>query len=110
MAKHIMHESVTDICNLDVFSKALEHANNRIIYNLSICLEKNIITPEQRIILGISLSLQRTKAELLACGTEIQSENTLDYVIKKVAHATRIFQREYKKQKVEAEENIRKEI
>ena len=110
MAKHIMHESVTDICNLDVFSKALEHANNRIIYNLSICLEKNIITPEQRIILGISLSLQRTKAELLACGTEIQSENTLDYVIKKVAHATRIFQREYKKQKVETEENIRKEI
>ena len=110
MAKHILHESVTDICNLDVVSKALEHANNRIIYNLSLCLEKNTITPEQRIILAISLSLQKSKAELLDLGTEIQSEFTLDYVVKKVAHVTRIFQREYKKQKTEAEDNIRKAI
>ena len=110
MAKHMLHESVTDICNLDVISKALEHANNRIIYNLSVCLAKDTITPEQRMLLGISLSLQKPKAELLGHGTEIQSENTLDYVVKKVSHATRIFQKEYKKQKIEAEGNIRKEI
>ena len=110
MAKHMLHESVTDICNLDVVSKALEHANNRIIYNLSLCLERNTITPEQRTVLGISLSLQRSKAELLDHGTEIQAEFTLDYVVKKVAHVTRIFQKEYKRQKIEAEDNIRKEI
>ena len=104
MIKHLLHESMTDICNKGVMEKALEHANNSIIYNLSICQANNTITPEQRIILGSSLSLQSTKAELVANGTEISSDTALDYVFKKVA--TKIFQREYKKQKTDVLEKI----
>ena len=110
MTKHIIHETVTDISNLDVFRKALEHANNRIIYNLSISLNNETITPEQRMILGISLSLQKTKGELLELGTEIASESTLDYVIKKVGQATRVFQKDYKKLKTDAVDSVQAEI
>ena len=107
MVKHLLHESVTDICNKGVIEKALEHANNRIIYNLSICQANNNITPEQSMILGISLSLQQTKAELLAGDIEIGNDVALDYVIKKVANATKIFQRECKRQKTEVLDKIK---
>ena len=63
-----------------------------------------------RIILGNSLSLQSTKAELMANGTEISSDTALDYVIKKVSNATKISQREYKKQKTDVLEKIQKDI
>ena len=110
MTKHIIHETVTDISNLNMFSKALEHANNKIIYKLSISLNNETITPEQRMILGISLSLQKTKGELLDLGTEIESENTLDYVIKKVGLATRVFQKDFKKLKTDAVDRVNAEI
>ena len=61
-------------------------------------------------ILGISLSLQRSKAELLEQGTEISSANTLDYVIKKVANATRVFQKDYKKLKTDAVDKLQADI
>ena len=99
MIKHHIHETLTDISKMNVVSKAIEHANNRVIYDLSIL--KGNDTPNEKYDeqLAITLSLQKTKQELIEKGLDISTDYALDYIIQKVASVTKIFQKKYRNQK-----------
>ena len=99
MVKHQIHEAMTNISNMNAVSKAIELANNRVIYDLSIQKENDTENRKDDEHLAISISLQKSKQELMDIGLEINTSCALDFIIQRVASVTKIFQKKYKNQK-----------
>ena len=99
MVKHQIHEAMTNISNMNAVSKAIELANNKVIYDLSIQKENDTENRKDDEHLAISISLQKSKQELMDIGLEINTSCALDFIIQRVASVTKIFQKKYKNQK-----------
>ena len=99
-------ETLVENSGLSVEDKAEELNRSLSILRLQQKTEAQTITEWEQEALGIYISLQRTKEELLSTPQETSTANLLDFTLLKLGNATKQYQRTLKKSQVDTLRDI----
>ena len=93
----MMPQELLELTSLRREEKIQETELNNKIFNLTLKMNRNEATEDEHQDLAVSISMQRTKQELLELGNYIPQHKVLHYVIHQVGRATKKYQLERKK-------------
>ena len=79
--RHLISQELLEMTSLRREEKIQETELNNKIFNLTLKMNRNEATEEEHQDLAVSISMQRTKQELLELGNSIPKHKVLDYVI-----------------------------
>ena len=96
--RHLISQELLEMTSLRREEKIQETELNNKIFNLTLKMNRNEATEDERQDLAVSISMQRTIQELLELGNYISQHKVLYYVIHQVGRATEKYQLERKKQ------------